>query len=63
MSKNPMLKLHPDGKHYIVNLGGCVLIAGGAILGNPAQTTPHGRTNAMRLVERFLQASYSVKLI
>lgn len=55
MSKNPMFKLHPDGEQYIVNLGGCVLIAGDAIFGNPTETTPQGRTNAMRLVERFLQ--------
>jgi hypothetical protein len=55
MPKNPMLKLHPDGEQYIVNLGGCVLIAGDAIFGDPTETTPQGRTNAMRLVERFLQ--------
>lgn len=55
MPKNPMFKLHPDGEQYIVNLGGCVLIAGDAIFGNPTETTPQGRTNAMRLVERFLQ--------
>jgi hypothetical protein len=35
--------------------GKTVLIAGGAIFGNPTETTPQGRTNAMRLVERFLQ--------
>ncbi len=55
MPKNPMFKLHPDGEQYIVNLGGCVLIAGGAVFGDPTETTPQGRTNAMRLVERFLQ--------
>lgn len=49
-----MFKPHPDGEQYLINLAGCILIAGDAIFGNPAETTPQGRTNAMRLVERFL---------
>lgn len=55
MTQKPMFKPHPDGEQYLINLAGCVLIAGDAIFGNPAETTPQGRTNAMRLVERFLQ--------
>lgn len=56
MSKRPMFIPNPDGSEgYLVNLAGCVLIAGDAIFGDPAETTPQGRTNAMRLVERFLQ--------
>lgn len=56
MTKNPMFIPNQDGSEgYLVNLAGCVLIAGGAIFGDPAETTPQGRTNAMRLVERFLQ--------
>ncbi|OWG18842.1 hypothetical protein KDK82_2322 [Delftia sp. K82] len=55
MTKKPMFKPHPDGQQYLINLAGCVLIAGDAIFGNPAETTPQGRTNAMQLVERVLQ--------
>lgn len=55
MTKKPMFKPHPDGRQYLINLAGCVLIAGDAIFGNPAETTPQGRTNAMQLVERVLQ--------
>ncbi|MCW0037891.1 hypothetical protein OIO03_20545, partial [Acinetobacter baumannii] len=55
MTKKPMFKPHPDGEQYLINLAGCVLIAGDAIFGNPAETTPQGRTTAMQLVERVLQ--------
>ncbi|SDZ16534.1 hypothetical protein [Delftia lacustris] len=55
MTKKPMFKLHPDGEQYILNLAGVVLICGNTIFGDPTETTPQGRTNAMRLVERFLQ--------
>lgn len=55
MSKNPMFIPNPnDREGYLINLAGCVLIAGDTIFGNPAETTPQGRTNAMRLVERAL---------
>lgn len=56
MAKKTMFMPHPDGSdEYLVNLAGCVLLAGDAIFGDPATTTPEGRTNAMRLVERTLQ--------
>lgn len=55
MSKNPMFKLHPDGEQLLINLAGCVVLAGDTIFGDPTETTPQGRTNAMRLVDRFLQ--------
>lgn len=54
MSKKPMFTPHPDGEQYLVTLAGCVLIAGDTIFGNPAETTPQGRANSMRLVERAL---------
>nr|WP_279087935.1 hypothetical protein [Comamonas thiooxydans] len=50
-----MFKLHPDGEQLLINLAGCVVLAGDTIFGDPTETTPQGRTNAMRLVERFLQ--------
>lgn len=54
--KTPMFIPHPDGTdEYLVNLAGCVILAGDAIFGDPATTTPEGRTNAMRMVERTLQ--------
>lgn len=55
MTQKPMFKLHPDGEQYILNFAGVVLICGSTIFGDPTETTPQGRTNAMRLVERFLQ--------
>ena len=55
MSKNRMFKLHPDGEQLLINLAGCVVLAGDTIFGDPTETTPQGRTNAMRLVDRFLQ--------
>lgn len=55
MSKNSMFTPNPDGEQYLINLAGCVLIGGCTIFGDPAETTPQGRTNAMRLVERALQ--------
>ncbi|QIL81006.1 hypothetical protein G7047_14705 [Diaphorobacter sp. HDW4A] len=55
MSKKPMFKLHPDGEQYIITLPGVVLLCGSTIYGDPTETTPQGRTNAMRLVERTLQ--------
>lgn len=56
MPKQPMFIPNPDGSEgFLINLAGCVLVAGDTIFGNPAETTPQGRTNAMRLVERFLQ--------
>lgn len=55
MTKKPVFKPHPDGEQYILNLAGVVLICGSTIFGDPTETTPQGRTNAMRLVERFLQ--------
>lgn len=55
MPKNPMFQPHPDGEQFIVNLAGVVLICGSTIFGDPTETSPQGRTNAMRLVERFLQ--------
>lgn len=54
MPKNPMFQPHPDGEQFIVKLAGVVLICGSTIFGDPTETTPQGRTNAMRLVERFL---------
>lgn len=56
MTKKPMFIPNPDDSEgFLINLAGCALIAGDTIFGNPAETTPQGRTNAMRLVERFLQ--------
>lgn len=54
MAKNRMFMPNPDGSDsYLVNLAGAVLSAD-AIFGDPNETTPQGRTNAMRLVERTL---------
>lgn len=56
MAKNPMFIPNPDGSEgYLVNLAGVLLISGDAIFGDPAETTPTGRANAMRMVERILQ--------
>jgi hypothetical protein len=44
----------PHGDEYRVNLAGCVLICGDTIYGNPADSTPQGRANAQRLVDRVL---------
>ena len=55
MAKKPMFIPHPDGEQYLINLAGCVLMAGDTIFGPPEDTTPQGRINAMRLVERALQ--------
>lgn len=55
MTKKSMFMPHPDGEQLLITLSGCVLLAGDAIFGNPTETTPQGRTNAMRLVERTLQ--------
>ena len=56
MSKTPMFTPNPDGSEgYLINLAGILLLSGDAIFGDPAETTPAGRTNAMRMVERILQ--------
>jgi len=50
-----MFMPNPDGSDsYLVNLAGAVLLSADSIFGDPSQTTPQGRTNAMRLVERTL---------
>lgn len=50
-----MFMPNPDGSDsYLVNLAGAVLLSADAIFGDPNETTPQGRTNAMRLVERTL---------
>lgn len=55
MAKNHMFMPNPDGSDsYLVNLAGAVLLSADAIFGDPNETTPQGRTNAMRLVERTL---------
>ncbi|MCT6720633.1 hypothetical protein [Acidovorax sp. K2F] len=55
MAKNPLFMPNPDGSDsYLVNLAGAVLLTADVIFGDPSQTTPQGRTNAMRLVERTL---------
>lgn len=55
MAKNPIFVPNPDGSDsYLVNLAGAVLLTADVIFGDPSQTTPQGRTNAMRLVERTL---------
>jgi hypothetical protein len=55
MAKNRMFMPNPDGSDsYLVNLAGAVLLSADAIFGDPNETTPQGRTNAMRLVERTL---------
>ena len=56
MSKKPMFIPNPDGSEgYLINLAGVLLMTGDVIFGDPAETTPTGRTNAMRMVERILQ--------
>lgn len=56
MSKKPMFIPNPDGSEgYLVNLAGVLLMTGDVIFGDPAETTPTGRANAMRMVERILQ--------
>lgn len=55
MSKKPMFTRHPDGEQYILTMSGIVLICGSTIYGDPTETTPQGRTNAMCMVERTLQ--------
>ncbi len=54
--KKPMFIPNPDGSDgYLITLAGCVILAGDSIFGDPTATTPEGRTNAMRMVERTLQ--------
>lgn len=56
MSKKPMFIPNPDGSEgYLLNLAGVLLMTGDVIFGDPAETTPTGRANAMRMVERILQ--------
>lgn len=44
----------PSGDHYLVNIAGVLLISGDAIYGDPTETTPQGRANAQRMVDRIL---------
>ena len=55
MKSQPLFKPHPDGEQYLISFAGVVLICGDTIYGDPADTTPAGRTNAMRMADRALQ--------
>ena len=55
MKSQPLFKPHPDGEQYLISFAGVVLICGDTIYGDPAETTPAGRTNAMRMADRALQ--------
>ena len=54
MAKKPMFMPAPSGDHYLINLAGVLLISGDAIYGDPTETTPQGRANAQRMVDRIL---------
>ena len=55
MKSQPLFKPHPDGEQYLISFAGVVLICGDTIYGDPAETTPAGRSNAMRMADRALQ--------
>jgi len=46
-----------DGDQYLCSLTGCLLLAAGAVYGDPRETTPRGRRNGQRLVDAILTAA------
>lgn len=48
----------PNGDGYNMTLTGVLLMAAGALYGDPDETTPKGRKNAQTIVDGFLNAAF-----
>ena len=55
---NPVNQLFiRQGDQYVCNLAGCLLLAAGAVYGDPRETTPQGRSNGRKMVDAILAAA------
>jgi hypothetical protein len=55
MNTQPMFR--PNGDGYDISPAGILLLAAGAIYGDPTETTPQGISNARKLMDGILTAA------
>lgn len=46
-----------EGDRYLCSLAGCLLLAAGAVYGDPRETTPAGRSNGRKMMDAILAAT------
>lgn len=45
------------GDQYLCSLAGCLLLAAGAVYGDPRESTPRGRANGRKMMDAILAAA------